>query len=66
MNDCSLGKIKFPENNSIYYGQDFSQHIGVPSNVEFNIVQVHKNFIQLRADGYGNKGNYGNGCILIN
>jgi len=61
-------KIKFPENNIIDFGQDFSFRRGVPWDVEFEIVEEgmfpsDSEYI-LRAPGYGGKP-YGNGCIYV-
>ena len=60
--------IRFPKNNKIWYGQDFRQWKGVPSNIDFEIGEICGDSIKLVADGYGRlgKGNkYGNGAIYV-
>jgi hypothetical protein len=65
--------VVFPEENEVWYGQDFSFRQGVPPNIEFkvNTFQSTKNRhrMTLTADGYGelNKPDrYGNGKLYVN
>ena len=64
-------RIIFKKNNLIY-GQDMSQHIGIPENVEFTFVPcagAAENNFTLEAFGYGllnkGKGSYGNGQLFV-
>lgn len=60
-------KYKFPPNNNLVYWQGFSFCRGVPSDVEFEILLTpDKSHAVCRAPGYGVKGNYGYGQIIIN
>lgn len=57
-------RLKFPEGNKILYGQDFALWVGVPHDVEFEVVRVERNGMWLKGPGYGG-GPYGNGPILV-
>ena len=60
--------LRFKRNNKIRYGQDFGQHIGVPSDVVFTIDKVYNDSITIIANGYGIIGDgsqYGNGALHI-
>jgi hypothetical protein len=54
----------FPKHNRIKYYQDFQSKIGVPSDREFEQVEVCKDGIWWKADGFGGYP-YGNGQIYI-
>ena len=58
------GMMRFPEGNKILYGQDFAFWVGVPHDVEFEVVKVWKGGMWLRGPGYGGEP-YGNGPILV-
>jgi len=61
--------MKFRKGNKIKFGQDFTFKKGIPHNIDFTIERFNEaHFIKDRkyrliADGYGRKGNYGNGAI---
>lgn len=57
--------IRFKANNTIQYGQDFRQHIGVPHDVIFIINKVYVDRITIIGKGYGETVNYGNGALHI-
>jgi len=57
--------ISFPCENEIKYYQDFTSHIGIPTNIEFTVVEVTKDTARLVADGFGKQGNYGCGAIYV-
>lgn len=54
--------------NKIRYGQDFSQHIGVPSGVDFKVASLGDGRFKLVGDGYGEldrPDQYGNGALYV-
>ncbi len=64
--------MKFPPDNKIKYGQDFSQHRGVPSDVEFEVKKFsQEGMYVLTGYGYGqrlepyDKNSYGNGSLYV-
>ena len=59
-----MSTIRFPENNRILYGQDFTIKCGVPHDVEFKVVRVDSSYMVLEGPGYGGKP-YGNGRIYV-
>jgi len=59
-----MTKIRFPDGNRILYGQDFSYHRGLPSDIDFEIVEYDENRAILKGPGYGGLP-YGNGRISI-
>jgi len=56
--------MKFSKRNRIRYGQDFFQHVGLPSGVDFDVTIDDANCATLRAPGYGGTP-YGNGAIHV-
>jgi len=58
-------KMEFPEGNSIAFFQDMNYYAGVPSGVEFDAEIKQDGTTYLTAPGYGEKGNYGNGSLII-
>ena len=50
-----MSTIRFPENNRILYGQDFTIKCGVPHDVEFKVVRVDSSYMVLEGPGYGEK-----------
>lgn len=55
----------FPEGNQIVYSQDFSQYIGVPAGIDFEVTRLTADSVILRAPGYGAKRPYGNGPLIV-
>ena len=59
--------MKFPPDNKIKYGQDFSQHVGVPSGVDFEIEKAEDTIsyaYELTGPGYGGEP-YGCGKMYV-
>lgn len=60
--------VQFPEGNKIGFWMDFCFWKGIPSDRTFYITgdapEQHKSFY-LAADGYGVRGSYGNGSIMV-
>jgi hypothetical protein len=59
--------LRFPEGNEIGFWMDFAYWQGIPSDRDFYIVGevAHLDRLDLVADGYGLKTNYGNGSIFV-
>lgn len=64
-------RIKFKPGNTVRWEQDFSSNEGMPADIWFTILDdsgerfSHPNYIRLSAEGYGVRGDYGNGSIYI-
>jgi hypothetical protein len=65
-------KAIFPEGNDLFYGQDHGFWRGVPSGRPFTVESVWgeedlglSNRCKLTAEGYGERGSYGNGAIYM-
>ena len=56
--------MRFPKGNKILYGQDHAYWVGVPHDVEFEVIKVWENGMWLKGPGYGGEP-YGNGPILV-
>ncbi len=56
--------MRFPKGNRIVYRQDFASWVGVPHDVEFEVVKVWKDGMWLKGPGYGGEP-YGNGPIFV-
>jgi hypothetical protein len=61
----SLPTIRFPAGNKIPYGHDFGFYLGIPSDRDWWIVKSGSGSIALVREGYGVKGHYGSGCLLV-
>ena len=65
-------KISFGPNNILYF-QDFAFWEGIPEDIIFDVelkrldidYEILDDAIHLVADGYGRKGNYGNGALIV-
>ena len=57
-------KIRFPKDNKLPYCQDMCFFRGVP-DLEWDVVGALGFGLRLQADGYGRKGDYGNGNIFV-
>jgi hypothetical protein len=56
---------KFPKNNKIPYGQDFSFPRGIPSDVVFERHEFMETRTKLIGLGHGATNSYGNGAIFV-
>ena len=56
--------MKFRSGNKIKYSQDFSQWVGIPSGIEFDVEIPYPGQARLKAPGYGGRP-YGNGVIIV-
>jgi len=59
-----MGKIRFAPENEVIFMQDFKFFKGVPSDIEFDVVEPGETSVKLIAPGYGGEP-YGNGAIWI-
>jgi hypothetical protein len=61
--------VRFPDGNKIQFWMDFACWEGIPSDRDFYIngesAPQHASFY-LVARGYGVRGDYGNGSIMVN
>lgn len=58
--------LRFPAGNNIGFWMDFAYWEGIPSDRDFYIAgDAPHDGIDLVADGYGLKNNYGNGSIFV-
>ena len=57
--------MTFPPKNNIIYTQDFKFLCGVPHGVDFAPEVTVSGLLILRAPGYGNPENYGDGILVI-
>lgn len=57
--------LRFPPSNRIRYSQDFQRKVGVPSDVDFEILSISDTGASLVAPGYGKQGNYGEGRVYV-
>lgn len=60
-----LPTIRFPAGNNIPYGHDFGFYRGIPSDRDWWIAKSKSGSIALVREGYGVKGSYGSGCLLV-
>lgn len=51
--------------NYISYGLDHGFHRGIPTGVEFEVIDEGDNRYELIAPGYGEVGNYGSGSLHV-
>ena len=63
-----LASVRFPSGNKIMFGMDFGCWEGIPADRDFYIIaeapEQHQAFY-LAARGYGVRGDYGNGSIMV-
>lgn len=61
--------MKFRKGNRYRYGQDFSQHRGIPAGIEFSVTRFsRKDMFVLMAPGYGDLStvdSFGNGKLYV-
>ena len=63
--------MKFRSDNKIRYGQDFRQHVGIPSGVDFDVEHFGNKYSEmyvLTAPGYGDTSDsesYGAGSLHV-
>lgn len=56
--------VRFKRDNGVVFGQDFGYYRGVPHNIVFECEDLGTLW-RLRGPGYGQKGDYGNGSLLV-
>ena len=57
--------MKFPKDNEIIFFQDHAWYQGIPSGVDFKTEIKKDGTVYLTAPGYGKKGDYGNGGLIL-
>ena len=60
-----VSEMKFRRNNKIRYGQDFRQHVGIPTGVDFRVKTFTAGHWELWASGYGGGDDHGNGSLIV-
>lgn len=58
-------KITFEQRNQILYGHDFRHRCGIPHGIQFTATREQGDIVMLRAPGYGEVSNYGNGALRV-
>ena len=56
--------MKFRHDNNYLYGQDHGIHRIIPSGIDFTVERCGDHY-KLVAAGYGQHGDYGNGCLHV-
>lgn len=62
-----LPKVRFPKDNKVRFFMDFASWEGVPDDRDFYLTSEGptEGYVTMVANGYGVRGDYGNGSIFI-